>query len=129
VPSLRLADILAGLSLIADLGVGNEPEKAMRTCLLAVSLAQQIGVGVEERRDVYYAALLEHAGCTGGAHEAAAYFGDDIALYHAAADQESPGDRERARAGFPWIRRRTGAVHPRRAADGARGSQVKSFRQ
>src|SRR5712692_3700772 len=71
--SLRLADVLAGLSLIADLGVGNEPEKAMRTCLLAVSLAEQLGLGEEERRDVYYAALLEHAGCTGGAHEAAAY--------------------------------------------------------
>ena len=83
--SLRLADVLAGLSLIADLGVGNEPEKAMRTCLLAVSLAEQLGLGEEERRDVYYAALLEHAGCTGGAHEAAAYFGDDIAVYHAAA--------------------------------------------
>ena len=26
----RLADVLAGLSLIADLGVGSEPEQAMR---------------------------------------------------------------------------------------------------
>lgn len=85
VATLRLAEVLAGLSLIADLGVGREPERAMRTCVLACRLAEAAGLGGEELQAVYYAALLEHVGCTGGAHEAAAYFGDDIALYRAAA--------------------------------------------
>jgi HD-GYP domain-containing protein (c-di-GMP phosphodiesterase class II) len=80
-----LADVLAGLSLIADLGVGREPEQAMRTCLLACRLAEGVGLAGEELHNVYYAALLEHVGCTGGAHEASMYFGDDIALYRAAA--------------------------------------------
>ena len=92
--TLRLADVLAGLSLIADLGVGNEPESAMRTCLLALALAERAGMGEAERREVYYAALLEHVGCTGGAHEAAAYVGDDIALYHAAARANLARPRE-----------------------------------
>jgi HD-GYP domain-containing protein (c-di-GMP phosphodiesterase class II) len=51
---------------------------------LAVSLAERAEMTKEEG-EVYYAALLEHVGCTGGAHEAAAYFADDIVLYHAAA--------------------------------------------
>ncbi len=64
---------------MADLGVGSAPEKTMRTCLCAVLLADRLGAGEETRREVYYAALLEHVGCTAAAHEAAAYFRDDVA--------------------------------------------------
>jgi HD-GYP domain-containing protein (c-di-GMP phosphodiesterase class II) len=52
VATLRLADVLAGLSLIADLSVGSEPDQAMRTCGPAVSLAERAGMTKEEG-DVY----------------------------------------------------------------------------
>jgi HD-GYP domain-containing protein (c-di-GMP phosphodiesterase class II) len=83
VSDLRLAGLLAGLSLAADLGMGDEPEKAVRTCLVAVALARRLGLAEEDVADVYYTALLQHVGCTGGAHDLADVFGDDLAANHA----------------------------------------------
>ena len=34
---LRLVDLLAALSVATDLGMGQEPEKAVRTCLVATA--------------------------------------------------------------------------------------------
>ena len=39
---LRLADLLASLSLVADLGFGLPPEQAMRSCLVATALARRL---------------------------------------------------------------------------------------
>jgi hypothetical protein len=70
---LSLAELLADLSLVTDLGMGNEPETAARTCLLATGLARGVGLTEEEVvADVFYTALLLHLGCTASAHEAAA---------------------------------------------------------
>jgi hypothetical protein len=78
---LSLAELLADLSLVTDLGMGNEPETAARTCLLATRLARGVGLTEEVVADVFYTALLLHLGCTASAHEAAAaYGGDDIAV-------------------------------------------------
>ena len=78
---LSLAELLADLSLVTDLGVGNEPETAARTCLLATGLARGVGLTEDVVADVFYTALLLHLGCTASAHEAAAlYGGDDIAV-------------------------------------------------
>jgi len=44
---LRLAELLAALSVVTDLGHGQPVEAAMRTCLLATSLAQQMQLGTE----------------------------------------------------------------------------------
>jgi hypothetical protein len=40
---LRLADLLAGLSIASDLGFGLLPETAMRSCLLATDIARRAG--------------------------------------------------------------------------------------
>ena len=80
---LRLAGLLAGLSLVADLGMGDEPEKAVRTTLIAVAFARRLGLPEEDVADVYYTALLQHVGCTGGAHDLAEVFGDDLAANRA----------------------------------------------
>ena len=52
--------------------MGNEPETAARTCLLATGLARGVGLTEEVVADVFYTALLLHLGCTVSAHEAAA---------------------------------------------------------
>lgn len=69
---LRLAELLAALSLETDLGMGHPPEEAMRTCLLATGLARRISLPETEVADVYWTALLMHVGCTAFAHEQAA---------------------------------------------------------
>ena len=60
---LRLDDLLVGLSLVADVGMGLEPGESARACLIATRLAAE--VGAPEPSDVYYTTLLQHAGCTG----------------------------------------------------------------
>ena len=80
---LRLADLLGGLSLVADLGFGLPPGTAVRSCVIAASLARRMDLDDEDVRDCFYIALLMHVGCVGVAHESAAAFGDDIALNRA----------------------------------------------
>ena len=61
---LRLSDLLAALSVATDLGMGQPPEKALRSCLLATGLARALASRTRRCRDVYLGALLRHVGCT-----------------------------------------------------------------
>jgi HD-GYP domain-containing protein (c-di-GMP phosphodiesterase class II) len=74
---LRLADLLAALSVATDLGMGHEPEKAVRSCLLATDLARAADLPEPRVRDVYYTSMLLHLGCTASAHELTWMVGDD----------------------------------------------------
>jgi hypothetical protein len=89
---VRLADLLAAVSVATDLGNGQESEKAIRACLVATALARRMGAGEAEASDVYYSALLRHLGCTATAHEEAWLVGDELAVRPAAerADFGSP---------------------------------------
>jgi HD-GYP domain-containing protein (c-di-GMP phosphodiesterase class II)/DNA-binding CsgD family transcriptional regulator len=78
--SVRLAELVASLSLATDLGMGQPMEQALKTCLLAMNAAKAAGTPGPESVDVYYLALLRFVGCTADAHEAArAVGGDEIA--------------------------------------------------
>ena len=77
---IRLAELVAALSLGVDLGFGQPMEHVLRQCMIALRLAELAGLGEEERSVVYYAALLVNVGCHSDAHEQAKWFGDDIAL-------------------------------------------------
>jgi HD-GYP domain-containing protein (c-di-GMP phosphodiesterase class II)/DNA-binding CsgD family transcriptional regulator len=92
---LRLAELIAALSQTTDLGMGQPPEAAVRTCLLATGLARRMGLPERDLADVYFAALLQHVGCTAYAHETAAVFGgDDIALRATGAQVDVANPRE-----------------------------------
>jgi HD-GYP domain-containing protein (c-di-GMP phosphodiesterase class II) len=92
---LRLADLLAALSVTTDLGMGWPPEKAIRTCLLATGLARGMGLPDGEVRDVFYASLLRHLGCTAtAALEARLYGGDELASRRAAEPTDFASPRE-----------------------------------
>ena len=83
---LRLAELMAALSLATDLGMGQPLEQALRTCLLAIELAARMGLAKDEISEVFYVALLRFIGCTVDAHELAEIFGgDDIASRRASA--------------------------------------------
>lgn len=77
--SLRLAEIVATLSLAIDLGLGQPMESFLRACLLAMRLGGELGLDNQELVNVYYLTLLRYAGCTAESHTAAAIFGDDVA--------------------------------------------------
>ena len=77
---VRLAELVAALSLGIDLGFGQPMEHVLRQCLIAVRLADCLGLDGQGRAAVYYTALLIGVGCHSDAHEQAKWFGDDIAL-------------------------------------------------
>ncbi|WP_018161009.1 HD domain-containing phosphohydrolase [Smaragdicoccus niigatensis] len=77
---VRLAEIVAALSLGIDLGFGQPMEHVLRQCLIGMRLAELTGLDERQRVDVYYTALLVNVGCHTDAHEQAKWFGDDIAL-------------------------------------------------
>ena len=83
---LRLTELLASVSLATDLGIGQPLGHALRTCVLAVSLAEELGCGPEEVRTVHQFALLRFLGCTADSAESAALVGgDDRAFFGAMA--------------------------------------------
>jgi len=77
---IRLAELVAALSLGVDLGFGQPMEHVLRQCMIALRLAERIGLGEDDRLVVYYTALLLNVGCHSDAHEQAKWFGDDIAF-------------------------------------------------
>ncbi|MDX6621627.1 MAG: hypothetical protein QOK36_4013 [Gaiellales bacterium] len=85
---VRLAELVAALSLGIDLGFGQPMEHVLRQCLIALRLAEGIGLAEDERAVVYYTALLVNIGCHSDAHEQAKWFGDDIALKSIKYDHE-----------------------------------------
>src|SRR4051812_36824229 len=63
-------------------------EHVLRQCLIALRLAERVGLDEEARASVYYTALLINVGCHSDAHEQAKWFGDDIALKSGKYDHE-----------------------------------------
>src|SRR4051794_21300103 len=79
-PRLRLAELVAALSLGIDLGFAQPMEHVLRQCRIALRLADLLRLDEAERQALYYAALLVNVGCHTDAHEQARWFGDDLAM-------------------------------------------------
>jgi HD-GYP domain-containing protein (c-di-GMP phosphodiesterase class II) len=77
---VRLAELLALISLGTDLGMGAPMEHVMRQSLIALRLAERLGLDEATRGVVYYVGLLGWVGCHVDAYEQAKWFGDDLAL-------------------------------------------------
>src|SRR2546426_7378847 len=77
---LRLAELVAALSLGIDLGFGQPMEHVLRQCLIALRVAERLGLEDETRAAVYYTALLVNVGWHTDAHEQAKWVGEGIAL-------------------------------------------------
>ena len=77
----RLAELIAALSQVTDLGMVQPPEDAIRSCLLAISLARRMDLSKRDVGDIYYATLLQHIGFAAYAYVTGALFGgNDIAV-------------------------------------------------
>ena len=77
---VRLAELVAALSLGIDLGFGQPMEHVLRQCLISLRLAERLALADADKVVVYYTALLLTVGCHSDAHEQAKWFGDDFAL-------------------------------------------------
>ena len=75
---VQAAELVAALCLGTDLGMGFPFEHGMYTTLIAMRLADRLGLGREDASRTYYACLLAHAGCTTEAHVAAEVFGGSL---------------------------------------------------
>lgn len=79
--SIRLFEVLAGLSSALDLAEGQPVGHAVRTGLIGMRLADELGLDAAQRSALYYALLLANAGGPGSATEVTALLdGDDRAL-------------------------------------------------
>src|ERR1700757_3605552 len=77
--AVRSGEFFAALSLATDMGTGQIAEHGLRTCLLALELAELAGLDAQQLEDAYYLGLLHSIGCTADAPVAARAFGDDRA--------------------------------------------------
>jgi HD-GYP domain-containing protein (c-di-GMP phosphodiesterase class II) len=77
---VRAAEVIAALSLATDLGIGVPLEHGLQSTLIAMRLAERLGVDSETASQTYYGCLLFYVGCTANADIAAQIFGDHNAL-------------------------------------------------
>src|SRR5882757_7797384 len=78
--AVRRADFLMALAYATDLATGHSRDFALRSCVLAMRLAEVAGLDVNAHRTVYHQALLRYIGCNADTHLLASAFGDEIAL-------------------------------------------------
>jgi len=87
---IRLAELMAALSLATDLGLGRPLERELGICLSALELADRLGCPPETRADVYYVALVAHIGCTAAARHLASWVGGDDIHFQSSAQLLGP---------------------------------------
>ncbi|MDQ4024358.1 MAG: LuxR C-terminal-related transcriptional regulator [Actinomycetota bacterium] len=116
---VRLAELLAGLSLVVDLGLGQPVEHVLRQTLVALRLGDALGLPEEDRAALYYVALLAWVGCFSDSHELATWFGDDLA-WRAASYEIDPSGRD----AVSFLSSRAAAVNPPLASSGTGDARV-----
>jgi hypothetical protein len=79
---VRAAELIAALCLATDLGTGLPFEHGLHSTLVAMRLAERIGVDSQTATQTYYGCLLFHAGCTADAEVAAELFDEGALLTH-----------------------------------------------
>ena len=74
---IPIGELLAALSHALDLTEGAPAGHTLRSCMIAMRIADCIGLGTEDRTSLYYAMLLKDAGCSSNAARITALFGTD----------------------------------------------------
>ncbi|HEV3059952.1 MAG TPA: HD domain-containing phosphohydrolase, partial [Vicinamibacterales bacterium] len=74
---VRVSEVLAGLSYALDLTEGQRPGHAVRSCVIGMRLADEIGLADDQRTSLFYALLMKDLGCSSNAARFAALFAAD----------------------------------------------------
>lgn len=82
---IRFSEIISALSVALDITQGHSQGHCMRSALIGMRLAQEIGITAEDRSALFYALLLKDLGCSSNAAKMAHLFSsDDHAVKHSA---------------------------------------------
>jgi HD-GYP domain-containing protein (c-di-GMP phosphodiesterase class II) len=109
---IALSDVLGGLSYALDLTEGEPPGHAIRSCMIGMRLADEIGLDAETRSHLFYALLLKDAGCSANSARMAALFGADD---HQAKRTSKRVNWSRRFPAFVWALRTVAPDGPARA--------------
>jgi putative nucleotidyltransferase with HDIG domain len=74
---LRVAAVVSALSHALDLSTGQPICHSVRSCLIGMRIAEEIGLSAENRNDLFYALLLKDCGCSGNASKTFHALGSD----------------------------------------------------
>jgi HD-GYP domain-containing protein (c-di-GMP phosphodiesterase class II) len=85
---VTLAELVATLSLVADLGMGRPMERVLRQTVVAMRLGAAAGMDQATCGSAYYTSLLAWVGCGVDTTELAELFGDEIELYADTRDED-----------------------------------------
>jgi HD-GYP domain-containing protein (c-di-GMP phosphodiesterase class II) len=88
---VTLAELVATLSLVADLGMGRPMERVLRQTVVAMRLGAAAGMDPAACVSAYYASLLTWVGCAVDTTEVAALFGDEMQFYAETRDGDLGG--------------------------------------
>ncbi|ESY65835.1 LuxR C-terminal-related transcriptional regulator [Mesorhizobium sp. M0051] len=78
--SIRRADFMMVLAYASDLATGHSRDFALKSCVLAMRIADRAGVSEQVRRNAYHQSMLRYVGCNADTDLLSATFGDEIAL-------------------------------------------------
>ena len=78
---VRLAELMAVMSMATDLGMGQPLETALCTCVVAMRLGEAMGLDAE-MHDIYYQSMLRFIGCNAETYMLSALVGDELAFRH-----------------------------------------------
>src|ERR687890_410964 len=96
---IALSGVIGGLSYALDLTEGEPPGHAVRSCLIGMRLAEEIGLDADVRSHLFYALLLKDAGCSANSARMAALFG---AHHHEAKRTSKRANWSGAFPAFVW---------------------------
>jgi HD-GYP domain-containing protein (c-di-GMP phosphodiesterase class II) len=88
---VSLAELVATLSLVSDLGMGRPMERVLRQTVIAMRLGAAAGMDEAAATSAYYTSLLTWVGCAVDTSEVAALFGDETELYADSRDGDLGG--------------------------------------
>jgi HD-GYP domain-containing protein (c-di-GMP phosphodiesterase class II) len=77
-----MAEVIASLCLATDLGIGLPLEHGLQSTLIAMRLADRLGVAPDVASQTYYGCLLFYIGCTADAEISAELFAEGALLTH-----------------------------------------------
>jgi hypothetical protein len=78
--SIRRADSVMVLGYASDLATGHSWDLALKSCALAMRIAELASQSEQVRRKAYHQSMLRYVGCNADTDLLSATFGDEIAL-------------------------------------------------
>jgi HD-GYP domain-containing protein (c-di-GMP phosphodiesterase class II) len=79
---VRASELVAALCLATDLGMGFPLEHGLHSTLVAMRIADRLGLDHQTAQDTFFACLLFYVGCTADSEIAADLFDDGALLEH-----------------------------------------------